>query len=243
MPAAFTELEGTYDYSTGFFRTPEGSPDGNHTELPVCQMWYWLARMVGARKILETGTYRGYSTCLFAAAVRDNGGGTVTTVDPLAAPHLWDGSDLEKYVRWIQKPSQLALAELTGESFDILVIDSEHTYRQSSWELGNFEPLLSPGGLILMHDSLFHDGVACTAAQLYANPRFECVTFDTPRKYQTEAIREPVSMGLTVIRKKSNGPALKPITDLLGMAEHSPDGPVPVLRQEPVESFRSIRLR
>ena len=242
MPPDFLALDESYDPVSGCFELPEGRFDNCHTELPVCRSWYWLARMVGARQILETGTYLGYSTCHLAAAVRDNGGGQVTTVDPWVLPHLWDGSELQSFVHWIPKASQDALAEILGCRFDILVIDSVHTYAQSSWELAHFEPLLRPGGLILMHDSLLHDGVGCSVAQLSVNSRFEVLTLDTPRKLPCETLGYPVSMGLSVLRKKTDGEPLHRIPELLEMPEHVPDGPLPVARLLGTPHFRSIPL-
>jgi Predicted O-methyltransferase len=51
-------------------------------ELPDCgsvvgQLFYWLTRLTGARRVLELGSGYGYSTAWFAPAVRDNGGGVV----------------------------------------------------------------------------------------------------------------------------------------------------------------------
>lgn len=197
--------------------------------------------MIDAKEVLETGTFHGYSTSILAAAVRDNGGGRVTTVDPWTVPHLWEGTELEPYIEWLPKPSQEASAELQGREFDALVIDSEHTYRQASLELQLFEPMLRNGGVMFLHDSLFHDGVGCAAGQLCSNPRFECVTFDTPRRLQTHTIAQPVPMGMTIIRKKAAGPALPRISELLELPEHVPDGPAPVLRQMELE-YRGHKL-
>jgi predicted O-methyltransferase YrrM len=243
MPDAFLTLDDSYHDASGYFRLPDGSFDGCNTERPVCQSWYWLIRMARAREILETGTYYGYSTCHLAAAVRDNGGGRVTTIDPWKLWHLWEGSELQSFIQWIPATSQDALPELYGRCLDVLVIDSVHTYGQSSWELANFEPLVRPGGLILMHDTLLHDGVGCAVAQLTASSRFEVVTLDTPRRSYPETIAEPVSMGFSIIRKKANGEPLRQIAEFVEMPEHIPDGPVPVLRQAGAPKFRSLTLK
>jgi len=41
----------------------------------VGQLFYWLTRLTGARRVFELGSGFGYSTAWFAFAVRDNGGG------------------------------------------------------------------------------------------------------------------------------------------------------------------------
>jgi caffeoyl-CoA O-methyltransferase len=43
----------------------------------VGQLFYWLTRLTGARRVFELGSGYGYSTAWFAFAVRDNGGGEV----------------------------------------------------------------------------------------------------------------------------------------------------------------------
>jgi caffeoyl-CoA O-methyltransferase len=43
----------------------------------VGQLFYWLTRLTGARRVFELGSGYGYSTAWFALAVRDNGGGVV----------------------------------------------------------------------------------------------------------------------------------------------------------------------
>lgn len=243
MSEAFLAIDRSYDERSGCFVRPDGSLDQCHTERPVCQTWYGLARMHAARNILETGTYHGYSTCHLAAAARDAGAGRVTTIDPWKLPHLWDGSDLEPFVRWIPATSQEALPGLLEQRFDMLVIDSIHTYAHCAWELAHFEPLLRPGGLLLCHDSLFHDGVGCAIAQLCASGRFEGVTLDTPRRVPVTTLTAgSVSMGFTMLRKRMEGPPLVPLPELLDIPEHPPDGPEPLLRQSGPGVFRSIAL-
>jgi len=43
----------------------------------VGQLFYWLTRLTGARRVFELGSGFGYSTAWFAFAVHDNGGGVV----------------------------------------------------------------------------------------------------------------------------------------------------------------------
>ncbi len=58
------------------------------------------------------------------------------------------------------------------------------------------------GGLMLFHDSLFFDGVGLAVEQVYANPRFETMTLDTPRHHEYNTLRSP---GVTLARKKRSG--------------------------------------
>jgi predicted O-methyltransferase YrrM len=222
-----------YDPHRGEYRHVDGSVDYSSTELEVCRLWYWFVRMVKPRRILETGTYHGFSTCFLAAGLKDAGiDGSVITVDPARIAHLWDGTNLQPYIQWLPlRSDQVGLDVLGADLFDVLVIDSEHTYRTSMSELSRFEPLVKPGGYILFHDSLFHDGVGHTVATLYDDPRFEVITFETPRTLSCHTMKEPLSMGFSVARKVANGPRLPIREDLLSMPEHMPYGPLAVIRQ------------
>lgn len=57
---------------------------------------YALARLAGATRIVEAGTSFGVSTMYLAAAVRDNGGGLVTTCDIEATKAAEAGHNLEE---------------------------------------------------------------------------------------------------------------------------------------------------
>jgi hypothetical protein len=103
--------------------------------------------------------------------------------------------------------SQESLDLLKDKKFDLLVLDSDHSYDTVMWELMNFEKLLNVNGHILMHDSIMFDGVGAAVKQLYDNPRFEVITLNTPRKSHLAGSRCP---GLTIVKKLSDGePELK----------------------------------
>jgi hypothetical protein len=73
------------------------------------------------------------------------------------------------------------------------------------WEVMNFEKLLKTGGYILMHDSIYFEGVKAVVKQLTRNPRFEVVTLNTPRTHGTN---QPCP-GISVVKKIRDGePAL-----------------------------------
>ncbi len=210
MPSPLLNYETLYRRDTGGWHNPNADQqlDYASVELEVGRFFYAFVLLTQPKTILETGVYIGYSTCNLASALKhlDNNG-RVYCIDPMKTTHLWENTDLENLITWIPKMSQESLEALKGNRFDLLVLDSDHRYDTAMWELINFEPMLNTGGYILMHDSIFFDGVGAAVKQLYHNPRFEVVTLDTPRKSHLADSRCP---GLTVVRKLSDGgPELK----------------------------------
>ena len=172
----------------------------NSVELEVGRLYYNLISLIEPCLVLETGVSQGYSTCCIASALKHLGGQRhIYCVDPAVIPHLWDGSALAHSITWFASYSSEIYDRVKDLEFDVLVIDSEHSYRVAMEEILSFETLLKPGGYIIMHDVLLFDGVGAVAKQVMHNPRFEAVTLPSPRH-----------SGVAIIRKRYNGePALK----------------------------------
>lgn len=232
LPKPVQAVVDSYDSVSGCYRRADGFLDNCYTELEVLAIWYHLARCTKPRLIVETGVYYGLSTSILAAAIFATGvDGHVYCIDPLNVPHLWTGTELESLITWVEKPTQLAVTDLPNERIDLLVIDSIHTYAQAAWELQALEPRVRPGGYIVMHDSLFHDGVGRAVQHLMDSPRFEVITTETPRRVRSPEIEGPVSMGMTMARKIRDGAPIVLESPWLGIPEHEPWGPHPIIRQ------------
>lgn len=127
---------------------------------PLVGPWlYFFARLSGARRIFEMGSGFGYSTWYFAAAVRDNGGGTVAHV-------VWD-EVLSKEARgWLEQAGLLqycdlrvseAMLALSGEQpgIDLVFLDIDKEGYPEALQV--IEQKLRPGGLLLV-DNVLRDG-------------------------------------------------------------------------------------
>ena len=232
LPAAVQKVMDSYDPNSGCYLREDGFLDNCYTEAEVLAIWYNLARSIKAGMIVETGVYRGLSTSILAAAmVATETRGQVYGIDPWATYHLWSGTALEPFITWICKPTQDAIADLPSDPIDLLVIDSIHTYAQAAWELQALEPRVRPGGYIVMHDSLFHDGVGRAVQHLVDSPRFEVITIETPRAVRSPNIGAPISMGMTMARKIRAGAPIVLETGWLEVPEHEPYGPDALIRQ------------
>jgi predicted O-methyltransferase YrrM len=141
--------------------------------------------------VLELGTRGGVSTAALLAGV-ELPGGRVWSVDiedcsAVAAGHpLWtftQGSSTSVTVR-----DDVAFVDYidgdgddnTGtREFDLILIDTEHTYEQAAAELALWHPFVSPGGTILMHDPETFPGVRRAAREFATKHGWE-ITIVTP---------------------------------------------------------------
>lgn len=204
LPSLARTFAAAYDRSTGGYRVPPrhemtqpfsmqeieywqqqcaSAPQYDAVELEVAMMLYSLVRLTEARSILETGCSRGFSTSFLASGVVDNGGGEVISIDVEKCFHLWEGSEIGSSIQFLQMSSSDAGRLIPGACFDMLFLDSLHTYAHLLTEIMLFDKNLKVGGSIILHDTLFYDGLSLVAQALSDNPRFETVTLPTPRKH------------------------------------------------------------
>jgi predicted O-methyltransferase YrrM len=212
FPPSVLEHESKYGFSHGgYVLSPGAAPVYGSVEVEVGRTWYALMMLARPQRVLETGTHFGYSTCCIAAALRDLSAvdgkpRELITIDPAPMPHLWEGTDLAPFIRWVPKLSFDVAKEWetsgTRQSFDALVLDSDHHYDTIIFELMAFEPMLRAGGMLLLHDTLYFDGVGAAVRQLRENPRFDCVTLPTPRVHDNPPRRCP---GITIAHKHHEG--------------------------------------
>ena len=204
MHRAILEYEKTYERSVGAWRE-NGSLSYASVEMEVGRLWHSMVLLLQPHLVLETGTFKGYSTACIASALTTLGGPRrLITIDPAPQPgQVWAGTDLESVITLRQQMSQDAHPEFVQSRtrFDMLVLDSDHHYDTIMSELVLYEPLLKVGGAILLHDSLFFDGVGAAVRQVLANPRFQGLTFDSPR----HAIPGHRCPGITLVRKEREG--------------------------------------
>src|SRR2546427_11374853 len=132
-----------------------------------------MALAVRARRVLEIGTFTGYSALAMAEALPD--GGTVLTceIDPESAAfarRYWDKSPHGKKIEVRVGPALETLRALAGP-FDVIFIDADkanyvHYYRRA-------KELLAPTGVVFIGNVLWSGGVLNASAP---NPSTPAIT-------------------------------------------------------------------
>lgn len=131
---------------------------------------YEFVRQSKVEHCLELGFAHGTSSCYIAAALDENGGGYLTTIDNQSAlqrypniQHLLDKTGLQQYVRPIfaETSYNWELMKILEQSthngqcepqFDFCFIDGAHSWEVDGLAFYLVDKLLKPGGWILFDD-------------------------------------------------------------------------------------------
>ena len=114
-----------------------------------------LARLVGARRILEVGTFGGYSALSMAEALPEDGALVTCEEDPVAiafAQKYFSESPHGKKIKQMEGPALESIEKLTG-TFDMAFIDADKINYSNYYEA--ILPMIRPGGLIAVDNVLW----------------------------------------------------------------------------------------
>lgn len=140
--------------------------DGMSVEVEVADLMYSFIRAVKPRTILETGTWKGFSTRALVTALKANGFGKVTSVDKVDQKYVpfilkKDGLDVHRdgtsTVEMIESDVFDACDrfDAEGRKFDVIFCDDLHEDAHVEKELARFDKLITHPGYILFHDTYF----------------------------------------------------------------------------------------
>lgn len=118
-----------------------------------------IAMTVGAKRILEIGTFTGYSALCFAESLPAEGEVITCDIDPESttlAKKYWVESPHGSKIHLRLAPALETLADLTG-SFDLIFIDADKAnyVKYFEWAL----ELIAPTGVILIDNVLWNGDV------------------------------------------------------------------------------------
>ncbi|MGH7197881.1 MAG: O-methyltransferase [Candidatus Omnitrophota bacterium] len=133
-----------------------------HTEIPQMQVGHLegsflrlMVRIARARRVLEIGTFTGYSALAMAGGLPPKGSLITCDIDPEAvgiARKFWKKSPHGHKIKPVLGPALETLKKLRGP-FDLIFIDADKENYIRYWE--ECLPKVRPGGLILVDNVLW----------------------------------------------------------------------------------------
>lgn len=123
----------------------------------------WLVHEIQPGQVVDLGVDYGYSTFVFANALRDNGKGIVTGIDLFQGDGMTGNRDTYDQVIANTKTFALENIEIIAGNFnevsqdwkrpiDILHIDGYHSYEAVLNDFTTWSPFVKDDGIILFHD-------------------------------------------------------------------------------------------
>jgi predicted O-methyltransferase YrrM len=185
-------------------------------ELPVAncqiaaeqgQFMALLLRLTGAKRVLEIGTFTGYSSTAMALALPDNG--RITCLDRSRewtdiARRFWKEAGVERKVELMVGPALETLDRLLAEGardrFDFAFIDADKENNRAYYE--RCLELVRPGGLIAVDNVLSHGRVideSETGPGIEAIREFNAALLHDER---VDLSLVPIADGLTLCRRR-----------------------------------------
>jgi len=160
-----------------------------------------LVQLIGARRILEIGTFTGYSSTAMALALPADGRILCCDVSREwtdVAQRAWTEAGVRDRVELRLAPATQTLAELDNGSFDLAFIDADKTGYDAYYE--GCLRVVRPGGLILI-DNTLQDGRVADASADDENVRaIRALNDRIADDERVDSVLLPLADGLTMAR-------------------------------------------
>ncbi len=165
----------------------------------------FLVAMLGARRILELGTFTGYSSTSMALALPEDG--TMVCLDvseefTARAQHLWAETGVAHKVDLRIAPALDSLAALKaeGKTFDLVFIDADKPNYPHYFE--SCLDLMDPGGVMLLDNALWSGKVADYANQEEDTQMFRALTVKMRDDERVDFCMLAIADGIAMVRKR-----------------------------------------
>lgn len=184
---------------------------GRSSGAAYLELLYALVRLTGARRIVETGLSRGFSTTVLLSALDANGAGELWSTD---LPAFQPGEeavagaavpvDLRGSSRWHRRegPDRRVLPTILAEAgaVDLFHYDSDKGYEGMRWALHEIWPRLAPGGVLVLDDAHSNDAFLEFTESLELEPLLLLKPRNTgvyrwDRDYPVGLLRKPSGAG------------------------------------------------
>ena len=164
-----------------------------------------LIRVMGARRVLEVGTFTGYSSTAMALALPPDGRITCCDVSREwtdVARQAWTDAGVADRVDLRLGPAletlDALLAEGMAEAFDLAFIDADKTSYDAYYERSL--ELVRRGGLIAIDNTLWSGRVADPSVEDESTVAIRALNEKIAGDARVEAVITPVGDGLTLAR-------------------------------------------
>jgi predicted O-methyltransferase YrrM len=169
------------------------------------QFMAFLLKSIGAKHVLEIGTYTGYSALVMAEALPEDG--SVTTCDKniewtKIAKTYWEKAGFSHKIELRLAPALDSLKKLLDEKkiFDFIFIDADKNSYNSYYEM--CLALLSPQGIIAIDNVLWAGKVTDLSHQDLATLEIRKLNTNIHNDRRVDISLVPIGDGLTLIKKR-----------------------------------------
>ena len=177
-------------------------------------LYYGLVRLIRPKNVVVIGSYRGFTPLIFGKALLDNvEGGTVSFVDPSFVDVFWKNANavqdhfhhfgvtnIEHHLmttqQFVESDSYRALEEV-----GIIFIDGYHSEEQARFDYEAFAHLVSPDGVVLLHDSVRVDEAVIYGPEKVYQRRVKYFVDDLKKDSRLQVFDLPWANGLTFVRR------------------------------------------
>ena len=162
-----------------------------------------LVKLTGAKRILEIGTFTGYSSTAMALAMPADGRMTCLDVSREwtdIARQAWADAGVADRVELRLAPAAETLATLGDDSFDLAFIDADKPGYDAYYE--ECLRVVRPGGLILI-DNVLWSGRVADPAEADENTRMiRALNEKVAADERVDHVLLPLADGLTMARRR-----------------------------------------
>ncbi|MEU4896652.1 O-methyltransferase [Streptomyces sp. NPDC044780] len=163
----------------------------------------FLVRLIGARHIVEVGTFTGFSALAMAQALPADGRLIACDVSAEWTAYgrqAWAKAGVEDRIELRIAPALDTLRAMPAEPhIDLAYLDADKQNYIPYWE--ELVPRLNPGGLIVA-DNVFYGGQVTDAALSGAGAAIQAFNDHVAADTRTEAVMLTVADGLTIARRR-----------------------------------------
>jgi predicted O-methyltransferase YrrM len=162
-----------------------------------------LVRLTGARRILEIGTFTGYSSTAMALALPEDG--QITCLDVSRewtdrARRAWEDAGVADRVELRIGPAVESLASLDADAYDLAFIDADKPAYDAYYEA--CLRVVRPGGLILIDNVLQGGRVAEPAEDDESVRVIRALNAKIATDARVDHVLLPLADGLTLARRR-----------------------------------------